>query len=575
MLDEVHERAVETDLLMALLKDVVKQRKGSPVGDLKVVIMSATLDVQKFQAYFPEAGLVAVPGVAYPMQTKYLAEQSLDTVSTAVQVVKHIHENEEPGDILVFVTDSREIAQVNKGIKDFMKRANELGSPMAPLDTYALHGKLTKKAQDTAAEAVARVADGLGYGRKVIVGTNVAETSVTIDGLRHVVDTCYVRGGPYDPRCGRDFSEQTLISKSQAKQRLGRGGRTAPGTCWRLMTEQDFEEQCPDTTTPAILTQNAIKTVLTILSWGKDPLKFRLMDPMSEESLIRALEDLEDLGCIDASQPGLNNLGRHIAQMSSLEPREALMLYRSAEDSYGCSSEIATILAMQQATERKPIWDGPDDDSQKAAFQTCKKFFSHPSGDHISLLTIYTAYRYRRIDSDGNEEKVRNWCRGNFLDYQALQMADDIRAKLCAEMRALKFKIVQLDWNDPRYFTKILRALCLGHFMQAACLNTVTGEYVTLKGQLDTTLAKSVTLGQDQSYRDCVIYGKCTTSAGSTTLSQVSWARIEWLVEACPYFFNLSFFKEGLIKAAVLDALSRMTGMSQDEFQGPKLELKQ
>jgi pre-mRNA-splicing factor ATP-dependent RNA helicase DHX15/PRP43 len=295
ILDEAHERTLATDILMGLLKEVAVRRP-----DLKIIIMSATLDAQKFQHYFNDAPLLAVPGRTHPVEIFYTAEPERDYVEAALRTVLQIHATEKEGDILLFLTGEEEIEDACRKIKleaDELLRETDCG----PLSVYALYGSLPPSQQQKIFEpAPPPRRPGGTPGRKVVVSTNIAETSLTIDGIVYVVDPGFSKQKVYNPRIRVESLLVSPISKASAQQRAGRAGRTRPGKCFRLYTEGAFKKELIEQTYPEILRSNLASTVLELKKLGIDDLvHFDFMDPPAPETMMRALEELNYLACLD------------------------------------------------------------------------------------------------------------------------------------------------------------------------------------------------------------------------------------------------------------------------------------
>lgn len=283
ILDEAHERTLATDILMGLLKNIIKER-----SDLKLIVMSATLDALKFQKYFgikqnaegtgmEPAPLFKVPGRTHPVEVFYTQEPEADYVEAAIRTVLMIHRAEDPGDILLFLTGEEEIEDACRKIK---LEADDLtnGDPesVGPLACIPLYSTLPPQQQQRIFDPPPSPRSGSGApGRKCIVATNIAETSLTIDGIVYVVDPGFSKQKVYNPRIRVESLLVSPISKASAQQRAGRAGRTRPGKCFRLYREKDFMEQLEEQTHPEILRSNLANTVLELVKVGiKDLVRF-------------------------------------------------------------------------------------------------------------------------------------------------------------------------------------------------------------------------------------------------------------------------------------------------------------
>ena len=265
LLDEAHERTLATDLLMGVLKEVIKQRK-----DLKLVIMSATLDAGKFQQYFDNAPLMNVPGRTHPVEIFYTPEPERDYLEAAIRTVIQIHMCEEvAGDLLLFLTGQEEIEEACKRIK---REMDNLGPEVGELKCIPLYSTLPPNLQQRIFEPAPPTKPNGAIGRKVVVSTNIAETSLTIDGVVFVIDPGFAKQKVYNPRIRVESLLVSPISKASAQQRAGRAGRTRPGKCFRLYTEKAYKNEMQDNTYPEILRSNLGSVVLQLKKLGIDDL---------------------------------------------------------------------------------------------------------------------------------------------------------------------------------------------------------------------------------------------------------------------------------------------------------------
>ncbi|GAB6023330.1 Pre-mRNA-splicing factor ATP-dependent RNA helicase dhx15 [Chamberlinius hualienensis] len=336
LLDEAHERTLATDILMGVLKEIVRQR-----SDLKIVIMSATLDAGKFQTYFDNAPLMNVPGRTHPVEIFYTPEPERDYLEAAIRTVIQIHMCEEvAGDVLLFLTGQEEIEEACKRLK---REIDNLGPDVGELKCIPLYSTLPPNLQQRIFEPPPPKKPNGAIGRKVVVSTNIAETSLTIDGVVFVIDPGFSKQKVYNPRIRVESLLVSPISKASAQQRAGRAGRTRPGKCFRLYTEKAYKNEMQDNTYPEILRSNLGSVVIQLKKLGIDDLvHFDFMDPPAPETLMRALELLNYLGALD-DDGNLSELGSIMAEFP-LDPQLAKMLIASCD--YNCSNEILSITAM-------------------------------------------------------------------------------------------------------------------------------------------------------------------------------------------------------------------------------------
>ncbi|RHZ77612.1 hypothetical protein Glove_174g192 [Diversispora epigaea] len=517
ILDEAHERTLATDILMGLVKQIAKSRP-----ELKVVVMSATLDAEKFQKYFNDAPVLTVPGRTFPVEIYYTPEPERDYLEAAIRTVMLIHQCEPPGDILIFLTGEEEIenacAKIRLETDELVKQQCDLG----PLKILPLYSSLPPQQQQRIFEGAPppRTEDGKP-GRKVIVSTNIAETSLTIDGIVYVVDPGFSKQKVYNPRIRVESLLVSPISKASAQQRAGRAGRTRAGKCFRLYTEKAFLKELQEQTYPEILRSNLGSVVLQLKKLGIDDLvHFDFMDPPAPETLMRALELLNYLAALD--DDGNLTTDGHLMAEFPLDPQLAKMLIESPK--YKCSNEILSIAALLSVPN---VFLRPNDLKKQA--EDAKSKFAHTDGDHLTLLNVYHAYKANINDPD--------WCYNNFLNGRTLKAADNVRQQLKRIMERCDEELVSTSFEDKNYYTNIRQALTAGFFMQVAHLEK-SGHYLTCKDNQVVQLHPSSSLGHQPEW---VLYNEfvLTTKNYIRTVTEV---KAEWLLEIAPMYYDLRNF---------------------------------
>jgi pre-mRNA-splicing factor ATP-dependent RNA helicase DHX15/PRP43 len=555
MLDEAHERTMATDVLMGLLKEVVQRRP-----DLKIIIMSATLDAQKFQRYFMDAPLLAVPGRTHPVEVFYTPEPEQDYVEAAIRTVLQIHATEDEGDILVFLTGEEEIEDAARKIAmegEEMVREADAG----PLKVYPLYGSLPPHMQQRIFDpAPPPIRKGGRPGRKVIISTNIAETSLTIDGIVYVVDPGFSKQKIYNPRIRVESLLVSPISKASAQQRAGRAGRTRPGKCFRLYTEEAFKKELIEQTYPEILRSNLSSTVLELKKLGIDDLvHFDLMDPPAPETLMRALEELNYLACLD-DDGNLTQLGR-LASDFPLDPALAVMLISSPE--FYCSNEILSITALLSVPQ---LFVRPN--SQRKRADEMKNLFAHQDGDHLTMLNVYHAFK-----SPEAQANPKQWCHDHFLSLRSLQSADNVRMQLLRIMERSELEMISTPFDDKKYYENIRRALCAGFFMQVAKKESQgKSVYTTVKDNQNVLLHPSTVLAHDAEW---VLYNEFVLTT-KNYIRTVTAVKPEWLLvrspaypfhidiianlnqDIAPTYYEPSSFPKGDMQSALLRARDRL-----------------
>lgn len=475
MVDEAHERSLSTDILLGVLKKISKRRP-----DLRIIISSATLQAEDFLRFFSGdhseqngdaaehsiGRIISLEGRMYPVDTMYLEEPAEDYVERAVKTVFDIHANEPDGDILIFLTGREEI---DTALQLIAERVASLHPRAQSILSLPLYAGLTSEQQLYVFEPAPE------NTRKVIVSTNIAEASVTIDGIVYVIDSGFVKLRAFNPKSGIETLTATPVSKASATQRAGRAGRTKPGKCYRLYTQSAYES-LPEATIPEIQRSNLAPIILQLKALGIDNvLRFDFLTPPPAELIIRALELLYSLAAVDDYAKLTRPLGVRMAELS-VEPMMAKVLLSAP--TMGCLSEILSVAAM--ISLQGAVWFHHN--GEKKGADSARRKFAVEEGDHLTLLNVYQAFVTKgRKDS--------KWCRDNYLNYKSMIQAMSVRAQLKRYLERFGINIDEslatskrVD-EAPDKGEQVRKCLTAGYFAHAARMQP-DGTFKTINGSV-------------------------------------------------------------------------------------------
>ena len=570
VLDEAHERTLSTDVLLGLIKEIARKRP-----DLKIIVMSATLDAEKFQAYFDNCPLLMIPGRTFPVEIFYTPEPERDYLEAALRTVIQIHRYEGEGDILLFLTGEEEIEDASRKLR---LQSSQLGDEVGELMVVPLYSTLPPAQQQRIFDAAPPSRNGR-ISRKCVISTNIAETSITIDGVVFVIDPGFSKQKVYNPRIRVESLLVSPISKASAQQRAGRAGRTRPGKAFRLYTEKSFKKDLQENTYPEILRSNLGSVVLQLKKLGVDDLvHFDFMDPPAPETLMRALELLNYLGALD-DDGALTPIGETMSEMP-LDPQLAKLLIAAPQ--YNCSNEILSIVAMLSV----PNWYvrgnwallfghfraemgifgaimgilpcfrtsfylhllsfvRPND--QKRQADEMKSRFAHVDGDHLTLLNVYHAYLGAHTDA--------KWCYDHYINSRTMKSAENVREQLQRIMTRQSLPLRSTPFESKDYYNNIRKALVAGFFMQVAH-HERSGHYLTVKDNQVVQLHPSTGLAHKPEW---VLYNEFVLTSKNWIRTVIE-VKADWLLEIAPQYYDMSNFPQGEAKLQLERIAKKIAG---------------
>ena len=449
IIDEAHERSLNIDFLLGYIKRILPKRP-----DLKVIITSATIDLERFSAHFSRAPIVEVTGRTYPVEVRYRplesgADEDVDSVHrgilAALDEVKQLEKQHRyPGGVLIFLAGEREIREVAQ----LLRRKWPVVAEILPL-----YSRLTAKEQNRVFSKLTQL--------RVVLATNVAETSLTVPGIRYVIDPGNARVSRYSVTSKIQRLPIEPISKASADQRKGRCGRISDGVCFRLYAEEDFLSR-PDFTTPEILRTNLAAVLLQMLKLRLgDPAKFPFIERPEQRQLSDGFQLLTELQAIDSDRR-LTRIGRDLADFS-VDLRLARALVEA--NRFGCLKEVLIIasgLAVQDPRER------PITSQQKA--DEAHREWHHGQSDFMDLVNLWQGYERER--QERSQSELRKYCRQHFLSFMRMREWRDIHTQLVVVCKEKRFRINRGESD----YEQVHRALLPGYLGQVA-ERTDKGDY--------------------------------------------------------------------------------------------------
>ena len=457
IIDEAHERSTNIDFLLGILKNLLARRK-----DLKLIITSATIDPQTFSKAFDNAPIIEVSGRMYPVEIRWRpldqkAGEEASYIDAAVEAVGEV-EREGPGDILVFMPTQQDIVDTCAALE---------GKRRGDATVLPLFGRLSSSQQQ---RVFARTRT-----RKIVVATNVAETAITIPGIRYVIDTGLARISEYNPGTRTGRLPVKGISKSSAIQRTGRCGRVQDGICVRLYAEDDYESR-PFFTPPEILRSNLAEVILRMIALKiGDIASFPFIDPPSPHAVRDGFALLRELGAVETEgkETRLTERGREMARLP-LDPRLARMILDAEKE--GCREEvivIAAALSIQDPRER-PL------EKEQAADQAHRPFIN-PASDFITLLNIWNRY-HEVFKEEKTQNRMRRFCTNHFLSYRRMREWRDVRDQIEQILREAGHKKKAQRLQGEALYAGIHRAI-LGGYLSSIGIKKEKNIYRMAKGK--------------------------------------------------------------------------------------------
>jgi len=556
MVDEAHERNINTDILLGVLKKIRMQRK-----DLRVIVCSATINALAFLDFFvpkhvkeqaekmkqkactkkrkrwgrlkedrgddeqnsnfENGTIISVDGRQYPVDILYREEPVSDYVNATVDTALRIHfygPLADDGDILCFLPSGEDIDRaialaeenVPKYSLNFEKKKRR------PLQFFPLYGSLPYHLQ----AIIFKPKSASDSNRRLIFSSNMSETSVTVPHISSVIDCGFAKIPHYDTKTGFDRLIISPISKASAQQRAGRAGRMKPGKCYRLYSEAAMSKHMEDSVPPEIMRTNLSSFLLTLKALGiHNILSFDLMSMPTAIALCHGLESLYALGAID-DETNLTGMGNKMAEFPT-EPRVSRMLLESL--SQGCTEEV---LCVASALQVRSLFHQPRNQNQEADYDNVMSDLIDRSGDHLTFINL--------MQMEDATPLSQSDCKERFVNYLALKRSIEVRKQLS---KFLKVSDMDSNVTDDDKSRAIRRSITAGFFQNAAKVGN-DGRYYSLRGRHTISISTGSVLHRVDETSEYIIFGQTYDgSRGGIEVRFCSAIEGKWLLEIAPYYW--------------------------------------
>uniref|UniRef100_A0A667WR36 RNA helicase n=1 Tax=Myripristis murdjan TaxID=586833 RepID=A0A667WR36_9TELE len=570
ILDEVHERSLNTDILLGLLKKTFSnpdKSTKSRSGPLRVVVMSATLETDKLSAFLGSCPVFTIPGRTFPVTCKFgFAVGPKDTESSSyvkevVKVALDVHTSEKAGDILVFLTGQSEIERacdmLYEKAESIDYRYDVEDQTVEGLLILPLYGSMPTDQQRQIFQAPP---PGI---RKCVVATNIAATSLTINGIKYIVDSGFVKQLNHNSRVGMDILEVVPISKSEAQQRAGRAGRTSAGKCFRIYTKEFWEKCMPEYTVPEIQRTSLTAVILTLKCLGvHDVIRFPYLDRPEERFILEALKQLYQCDAIDR-RGRVTPLGELMVEFP-LHPGLTRALLKAA--ALGCEDLLLPVAAML-SVENIFIRPGHPE-RQKEADKRHRQLaaMAGSNNDFGTLLSVFQRCK--------TSENPSSWCKDNWVHWRALKSAFSVETQLREILLRLQqkrdFPTETFNGDKSELFR---RCLCSGYFTNVA-RRSVGKVFCTMDGHGSMVhIHPSSSLFEQEAELDWVIFHDVMVTS-RVYIRTVCPIRYEWVKDLLPKLHEVDVYElssvarqevteEEVAKWETREAAKRPTGFTE------------